>query len=756
MLNLIRKAKINKIILLLLIFLPINSVLAELLVEKQVKPVSFFVNRFQEIKTISENLKSYKIVSLVGVTSIGKTEITRKYAESHQKQYNLIWFFDSSTDLNEQFVALAKRINQAFVLTGNNHISENANHSIQEVIGFLAMQDKWLLVFDNLRVNDNNKLKNIINWQHNGHIIISSQDNKDLPNVIYVHKLAQKHALLLLQNILGKKTEVAFLEKLVEIFKGYPGPLVQGAMLIKEHNYLSLDEYKDILTNSSDPITAHMKIIRSLLSEHDNKLLLKIALINNQNFSKNMLESITGDINTVGKSIYNLTRFGLIKHIGTMRKENMFEMHDAIKNAILQINQGTEGTTIKEAINDIIDKLNKLMPRGVGSRYSLISKDPSLISNLEVILNNTEKYSVDFSKILELRKNLINYYMTTLNYYNMEKMKNWLEEKESSKVFQLSKMTEEQKISYSWYMVDIGIYEDFSQSNYVKALACYDKAKEVVKDIHNQPELKSTILFQIAQTQAFGGDIINAEKNMLEVDNLIQEYKEADFDMGLYWFIKAKIALAKGNYQDALLAIEGNIKAESHLPQDTFTAPTYILQSEILNYLGEYKKSYEVIQRIYKQEIGDKKADHEIHARILTQLSRAELGLGLVDAALQHTKAACSIFQKEVEKYQIQSVINTDLAAALVAQGDVLLQKNNLKKALEIYNAAEAIYHRRYGSNYSQMDDVSYLLAQGTKAACLHKSNFWKNHFQDQLFTNFGQSHFRSQEVITFCKKLFF
>ncbi len=285
-------------------------------------------------------------------------------------------------------------------------------------------------------------------------------------------------------------------------------------------------------------------------------------------------------------------------------------------------------------------------------------------------------------------------------------------------------MPEEQKISYSWYMVDIGIYEDFCQSNYVKALACYDKAKEVVKDIHNQPELKSTILFQIAQTQAFGGDIINAEKNMLEVDNLVKQYKEADFDMGLYWFIQAKIALAKGNYQDALLAIEGNIKAESHLPQDTFTAPTYILQSEILNYLGEYKKSYEIIKRIYQQEVGDKKADHEIHGRILTQLSRAELGLGLVDAALQHVKAACSIFQKEIEKYQIQSVINTDLAAALVAHGDVLLQKNNRKKALEIYNVAEAIYHRRYGSNYSRMDDISYLLAQGTKAACLHKSNF--------------------------------
>ncbi|KAJ6634341.1 Carboxypeptidase 1, partial [Pseudolycoriella hygida] len=405
----------------------------------------------------------------IGVTNIGKTEITRKYAAAYQKQYNLIWFFDSSTDLNEQFTALAKRINQAFSL-------------------------------------------------------------KDT-----------KHAFLLLQNILGKKTAATFLEKLIEIFGGYPGPLVQGAMLVKEHGCLSLDEYKDILINSSDPVIAHMKIIQ--------------------------------------------------------------------------------------------------------------------------------------------------------------------------------------------------------------ALACYNKAKEAVKDVSGQPELKSTILFQIAQTQAFGGDIINAEKNMFEVENLINQYKNADFDMGLYWFIKAKIALAKGNYQASLLAIEGNIKAESHLPQDTFTAPTYILQSEVLNYLGEYHKSYEIIKRIYKQEVRDKKVDHELHGRILTQLARAELGIDRVELALEHAILACSVLQTEAAKYKIESITNIDLAAAFVAQGDVLFQKNNLDKALEIYNKAETIYHRRYGSNYGQMDDISYLLAQGSKAACLNKNEFWKKHFQSQLFTHFGQSHFRSQEI---------
>lgn len=46
-----------------------------------------------------------------------------------------------------------------------------------------------------------------------------------------------------------------------------------------------------------------------------------------------MWKSITGDVNTVGQTIYNLTsRFGLINTIRAIREENMFEMYDAIKN----------------------------------------------------------------------------------------------------------------------------------------------------------------------------------------------------------------------------------------------------------------------------------------------------------------------------------------------------------------------------------------------------------------------------------------
>jgi hypothetical protein len=119
---------------------------------KVVTPVEFFVDRTDEIKEISQNLQLHKIVSLVGVTSIGKTEILRKYAIKNQDKYELIWFFDLSCDLNEQFVSLAKKINQTLLLTSKEKISQDANLAQEDTINFLTGRKNWLLVFDNLKL----------------------------------------------------------------------------------------------------------------------------------------------------------------------------------------------------------------------------------------------------------------------------------------------------------------------------------------------------------------------------------------------------------------------------------------------------------------------------------------------------------------------------------------------------------------------------------------------------------------------------
>ena len=90
--------KINKIIFLFFIILTANPIFAvkknDKLTDQIVNYVNFFVDREKEANAILQNLQSYKIASVIGVTNIGKTEIVRKYAHFNKSSYNLIWFFD--------------------------------------------------------------------------------------------------------------------------------------------------------------------------------------------------------------------------------------------------------------------------------------------------------------------------------------------------------------------------------------------------------------------------------------------------------------------------------------------------------------------------------------------------------------------------------------------------------------------------------------------------------------------------------------
>jgi hypothetical protein len=741
----------QKIFLIIFIFLGGILTKADSQISNLIIPARYFVNHIKELNDLDNRLLLHNKAGIVGISGIGKTQLARMYAHKYQNKYNLIWFFDCNIDLSEQFVQLIKKINVTLELTGGAKLIEDVKSARSVVIDYLTSQQEWLLVFDNLKLDQNYKLQDIIDLKHNGNIILCSQDSTNLPYSIQLPYLSPNDSMSLVKSILnGSNSKLA--EDLANIFKGYPLLIAQGAIFLSDNQYMDVVEYKKLIKKADNKAEAHIKIVLNYLPESSKDLLYKIAIINNHAISKNILENIVHDKSNLSEDIYNLKKFGLIMPIDDSDNMQIFEMHDMIKETVLEVigNKVTKGN-----IGTIIDKLNTLTPKGVVNRYLVLTEDKALKSNLESLLDNAEKYGVDFCKVMELRKNLMSLYLNSLDYYNCQKMKEWLLEKKNKENIDLLIKTNKDKVTYSEYIADIGVYEDFAKTDYISSIKFLEEARDIVDKIQGYPEVKFTIFAQLAQIHAFCGNISIAEKNLRIVEELINNSTNVELDIGLYWFIKAKISLSKGDYKNAELAIEKNIEVESHLPQNSFTAPTYILQAEILNFLGQFQKAYNVSKRIYDQETENIKTEHEIHARILVQLSSAELGLGYLDQALINARKAVNIYMRNdgVDDYNQLSIShNTDLASALVVEGESLAALGEITESMKSYATAETIYYNRYRDNIKYMDNISYLYLKAALSSYNLPDKFWYTKFSTQLIEKFGANHFRSLELLKKCR----
>ncbi|MCZ6913617.1 MAG: hypothetical protein O7C59_03405 [Rickettsia endosymbiont of Ixodes persulcatus] len=51
-------------------------------------------------------------------------------------------------------------------------ISEDMAVMRKDLMAYLVSKDKWLLVFDNLKIGENKKIEDFIYWEYNGNIIV--------------------------------------------------------------------------------------------------------------------------------------------------------------------------------------------------------------------------------------------------------------------------------------------------------------------------------------------------------------------------------------------------------------------------------------------------------------------------------------------------------------------------------------------------------------------------------------------------------
>ncbi len=688
-----------------------------------VTPVSYFVNHVTQLSAVTNNLTKYRKASIVGISGMGKTQLARMYAYENKDSYKLIWFIDCNLDINEAFLKLAKLINKK---TKTNVISEDVLHVKNEIISYLSTKDKWLLVFDNLKIKENHKVQEFINLESNGHIIFGSQDGELLPNIVKMTAFEQSDSVTLASNIL-ENSDTKLAEFLAQEFTGYPILIVQGAQLLNQVLGLDKEEYRNKIQQSTDKIKLNITLAIKELKPSAKELLNKIALINNQAFSKDLLGIITNDQNLLDNDIYQLSKFALIANIDSNETNPIFEMHDVIAQKIAEIN----GEKVNQlCLEEVVVKLVNSIPQSIVKAWAFRNSQ-TIAENITIISQNAKKYSISLYKLMELNLQLIVQYVNSLDFYNAEKLVNWLNQNDQQNKFKLWLMNNDEKSRYAAYLELIGTYYRNSLNNQL-AIQYYAKAKKVFEDVRGYENYKNSTVLWLATTNTLLGKIQEAEKDIQDIEQMFNKGLNDKSDIGIMFSAKAKLFFIQGKYITSLelinKAIESCIK-NGLQPDDLIFINPYLSKAEVLNYLKKYQEAFAQTEQLYRMCKPSKKEDNEVFGRIFTQMSRAQLGLGNAKEALDYAKKARAIFINDPSRpnNSLEIAVSPDiyLAKACVAEADALSALGQNDKAAKSYLDAENFYWNNYRENMGNVDEVSSMYLSAAKASCHLHEKAW-------------------------------
>ncbi|MCC8398387.1 MAG: tetratricopeptide repeat protein [Rickettsia endosymbiont of Labidopullus appendiculatus] len=584
--------------------------------------------------------------------------------------------------------------------------------------------------------------------------LFGSQDSEILPNIIKMTAFEKSDAITLANNILeNDNTKLA--EFLSKEFAGYPIMIVQGAQLLNNVQGLNREGYKKKIQQSTNKIKLNITLAINELKPSAKKLLNKIALINNQGFSKELLKIITDDQNTLDDALYQLSKFALISNIDPHETNPIFEMHDVIAQKIAEISGSSNN---KAYLEDIITKLVGYVPKSV-IKSRIFRSTKTTEENLEIILRNSEKYNLSIYKLMQLNGQLVTQYNNSLNYYKLEEKVQWFNKINQQGKFKLWLMSNDEKYMYLRYVQKIGVYYA-SYLNYRMAIKYFIRAKEIFynSNVKGYEASKWTLFYNIIISNLALGQVQEAEKYLQIIEQMFNEGLIDKSDLGCIHNAKSRLFLVQGKYTESLeqnnKAIETFIKSGLS-PDDLILMYPYIIKASILNYLKEYSKAYAQLKQVYNLFKTCKTQSLEILGTIYAEMARSELGLNKLDQASYHVKQAISIFLTDERRNPKDADYSEDIGLALsyVIQGNILFAQDKIKEAIESYNKAYSIYYYVYRDNRKNVAQVSELYNQAAKASCKAKNLSSYKFFGKQQVKEFGINHPNTVSIFEYCKQ---
>lgn len=715
------------------------------LITNAVRESKNFIGREEYIKFLRLNLTKLNTPLVVsGFSGIGKTEIVRKYL-TMSNYYDIVWILDADYSYKDQFRLLANKIN---ILESNNILDTNSKEIEFNIINFLNTSNyKILFVFENVNsLTVTKATRDIVKYLNNFDTIIISQHSDWKYPIRNIDSLTLDESIKLVNKILknSKEEETAII---ATYCSGVPIILEQISHFFLNNIYLSIKSYIQDLEkqNIKDFTLFADKIEKNYLKNFDIDILRRISCLGNIIDYNLIIDVIMRDrqmsSQNIKEAIASLIKYNLIK--SRIEEKNMIEIHDLIrKNSVKKIKN--------LEIESLIKNINSIFPDNLMDADVLKKKYKDLDHSIEALVALGEEREVNFKLLVELRKNQLIWSMLEYNYLKASEIIGWFENKTQKIKEQITNGDKEFSSLFAWYLLHNGVYEDFYNSDYKSAIKNFRLGLYYTNN--DEISLIFSLLSQIVQSQIYAGDLDSSEKGLKEIElKILPKAKEQSIklDLGLYYFLKAKIALEKGEYDNALLEIKNVRDYESELDDDEFTIPTTILEAEIYTRKGDVKTSLmitkELTKKISKQHI----VDHEQKSRSYTWFALANI----LSEKFEEAAKAISMSESSLIKmgkrniHGLERSIDDDIADLIQVKGDYEYAKDNYVIALKYYLQANKIYENRFGV-CSKVSKIGELYLKICRTAIHLNDNESFYYYMKKHIDIFGITNNRSKEII--------
>lgn len=736
-----------------------------------------FEGRFDKINEIINLMQNNnKIISIVGIGGIGKTQLVKKIAELSKQNYKIVWWFDAKKKLDPQMKELALHWNE-YIAENQKEFIDVQNLPTEKVIEKLKnnlriTNLKFLLIFDDVDTMDD--IKNYLPIFHNenrSHVMLTSKNAYISDKVIKLGKFNRDESVKLLMKLINN---ITFDEanKLAAELCDYPLSLSQGASYIKSHPSVNAAMYIELLQKEPKTLWQEeekMKknenqIINNGINDYENtvvqtmnitidavknhskdayNILILCALLNSKNIPEELLfEFSKEDKNSIYNAISVLEQHSVIdKNVfsnNPRSTKTTYTIHEITQKVILNNISEKE---LKGVLQQVVKTMVAIAPNKIDFLITFLTENPFYIHHLEKIKEHCHKIKMYNSEILELNQRILEYYLSGMR--NFEKAEILLKDMEfiKSKVKDISIPL---SLRFDVMKATLLAWKYYDIKGSIETLG---KASQIAQYLNDFPEEQLMVFNRLVQEYLFIGDIENAEKYSNLGQKVIENAKEFVGNQDTFYFARTKMAIDKGDLDEALHNLKMNMTKTANLfPNMPFTAkvPALTLEIDILNRSGDYNSAHNKSKHILESAskyIENK--NHVFFARIKTYLGISYLRLGEIKKAKKEATESIAIFQK-ADNYANSRFKIT----ALLLLAEVYSAENNYIEEQNALFEAEKITNKIY--THYKIDDISKMYASIVKNSVNLNDNGLAQHYLALHKKIFGFSNKRTIELIDF------